>query len=171
MSAISDQYSVALFELAIEEKIVKELNQVFSDFVESIDEESIQCFLHPRISKKEKKAMIESFKLDPLFRDFLYVLIENNRFLMLNDILSGYQKLVEEQHKLMRIIVKSGKALTQEKIEILTQQYEKKYQRQVLIENEIDETIVGGLKFEYNGVVIDDTVNHTLNQLKSRLTK
>lgn len=171
MSAISDQYAVALFELAIEEKKTDDLSKVFSSFLESLDEESKQFFLHPKISKKEKQAMVNTFKIESLFKDFLNVLIENNRFLMLNDIFTGYQKLLEEQLNVMRITVVSGTALTKSRIETLKEQYEKKYHRQVLIENQIDETIVGGLRFEYNGLVIDDTVNHTLNQLKSRLTK
>ena len=171
MSAISDQYAVALFELALELKKTDALVKDFEAFLDALDEESRTFFLHPKITKNEKKIMIDSFSFEPLFKDFLKVIIENNRFLLLSAILKGVQKLVEEQNNLMHITVFSGKALPKNRIEVLKTQYEQKYHRQVLIDNEIDETIVGGLRFEYNGMVIDDTVNHTLNQLKSRLTK
>ena len=78
---------------------------------------------------------------------------------------------MESQKDIMRINVYSGKPLEKKRINQLKAQYEKKYNRQVIIENHVEASIVGGLRFEFQGLVIDDTVNHSILQIKSRLTK
>lgn len=172
MSVISDQYAVALFELALEEDSVNEIGTAFEKLVEGLDdEESRLFFTHPSIGIVEKKEALERLKIDALLQDFMYVIIDNHRFLELPEIYKSYFKLMESQKDIMRINVYSGKPLEKKRINQLKAQYEKKYNRQVIIENHVEASIVGGLRFEFQGLVIDDTVNHSILQIKSRLTK
>ncbi len=172
MSVISDQYAVALFELALAEEKAQSIGTELKDLVEAIyNEESRLFFTHPSIDKKQKKAAIDAFKIDGLLRDFMYVIIDNRRFLALSDIYQSYQKLSESLEDILRINVYSGKPLDAKRIKQLTEQYEKKYNRKVIIENHLEASILGGLRFEFQGLVIDDTINHTIHQIKSRLTK
>ena len=171
MSVIGDQYAVALFELALEENRLDETKNALATLLESFNEETVMFLTHPAITKKTKKETFESLGISNLLRDFMYVVIDNQRVLELQEILQSFAKLIESQADIMRIDVYSGKPLNKERIKELNTQYEKKYNRQVIIENHVDPSIVGGLRFEFQGVVIDDTVNHTIHQIKSRLTK
>jgi len=171
MSATSNQYAVALFELAHEADEKDVIQETFEAFAKELDLEEMTFFIHPRITKADKKAVIKAMDMHALFTDFIYVLIDNNRFENIQTIKQNYDKLILEQGKIMRIDVFTKTALDKSRMNQLKKQYEKKYNRQVMIENHIDETIAGGLRVEFDGQVLDNTVNHMLSQLKHRLAK
>ena len=171
MSAVSNQYAVALFELALESEVLEEVLKSYAAFLESIDEELAWFFLHPKIAKEDKKSVLKSLDTESLFRDFLSVLIDNNRFKLVHVVYEDMKKLKAAQNQEMQINVYSRSPLSDQKLNDLKAQYAKKYQRVINMVNIIDESIIGGLKFTYNGLVIDDTINQTLSQIKSRLMK
>ncbi|TVP97110.1 MAG: ATP synthase F1 subunit delta [Acholeplasmatales bacterium] len=171
MSAVANQYAVALYELALEQAEEDAVALAFKTFVDALDASITAFFLNPRVLKKDKQALLETFKLPVLFSDFLKVVIEHHRFLDLKAMYAAYVTLLETRARIMRVQVTSGRPLGEARIEALKTQYEKKYRRQVLLDNIVDPAIVGGLRFEYDGLVLDDTVNTTLNRLTSRLTR
>lgn len=171
MSAISDQYAVALFELGLESDELNDLKETYESFILSLDDSTMEFFLHPKISKQDKKALIKTFKLLPLYRDFLYVLIDNNRFDYVKEVYEGLDKLLNELNNQMVVKVYSKERLSKTKVAEIESQFESKYNRKVLIENIVEETIVGGLKYEFAGIVLDNTLNNHLNLIKSHLGK
>ncbi len=171
MSAQSEQYAVALFELARETDVITEIEKTFASFLKSFDKQSRDFFTHPNIKRYDKKAAVKAVGLPTLFQDFLLVVVENGRVDILDKMYKDYKHLIDKMHKKMHIVVKSKKTLQKSRIEQLKTQFEKKYSRKVTIENQVDESIVGGLRFEFEGKVIDDTINHNLATLRRQLTK
>ena len=171
MSALSEQYAVALFELAQEEDQARDIENAFTSFMESLDRETSAFFRHPAVKTEEKKAIVKTLELPELLRNFLFLILDKDRFDYLEEILESYKTIRSRADEEMHIVVYSKKALTEKRIEQLRDAYAKKYKRTVTLENRIDDTIVGGLRFEFDGKVIDDTINSTLKQFKSRLTK
>ncbi|MFP4286445.1 MAG: ATP synthase F1 subunit delta [Candidatus Izemoplasmataceae bacterium] len=169
MSALSDQYAVALFELGLENDSLNDLKVTYESFIPSLDQKTMEFFLHPKISKNDKKALIKQFDLPELFRDFLYVLIDNNRFDYVKEIYQGLHNLMINLANQMVVKVYSKENLSKAKVTEIQSQFERKYNRNVLIENVVDQTIVGGLKYEFAGVVLDNTINNNLNLIKSHL--
>lgn len=171
MSATSSQYAVALFELAHEKNQLEEIENTFQALVNAIGSEELAFFKHPKVLKKDKKDVIKGMKLNDLLTDFLFVLIDNNRFEHVELMYKDFEQLILEQGKKMRINLFSKERLDSKRMSQLKEQFEKKYNRQVIIENHVDSSIIGGLRIEYDGKVLDDTINQTLRQLKNRLTK
>ena len=170
MSALSEQYAIALFELVVENNQSMDIEKSFEAFVEGMDEKTMNFFLHPGVQKKEKKDIIKELSLTETFRNLLYLLIDNNRFDHLKDILESYKEIRSNQANEMHVVVYSQKPLSDKRKTALKDQFANKYHRKVTIENRIDESIVGGLRYEFDGKVVDDTVNSTLKQFQSRLT-
>lgn len=171
MSAISDQYAVALFELGLESDELNDLKESYASFIPSLDDSTMEFFLHPKISKQDKKALVKTFKLSPLLTNFLYVLIDNNRFDFIKEIYEGIDKLLNQLNNQMVVKVYSKTRLTEAKVSEIQTQFESKYNHKVLIENIVEQTIVGGLKYEFAGIVLDNTLNNHLNLIKSHLGK
>ena len=171
MSAISDQYAIALFEVSKEEDNLNAISDAYESFLEAIDQESMEFFLHPGIDKATKTKVIQKTDIPTTLKNFLSVLIQNNRFKVVKAIKRSFDDLLDTMHNRMDILVYSKKKLTNKRSETLKAQYEKTYSRQVTINNVVDPDIIGGLRFEFDGLVIDDTVNRTLNDLKRHLTK
>ena len=96
ISTVGLQYAKAIFDLACEKKLEDlyfENLKLINNLVNS-DENVLKIFSHPSINKDEKKLIIknvlEQRVLDE-FLHFLYVLIDNDRFVDLNDIVDSYQ--------------------------------------------------------------------------------
>ncbi len=171
MSAVSEQYAVALFELAKEASATDHVKDDFKQFLEGFDHETKTFFTHPNIDKNSKFDVVKACELTSLFEDFMHVIIENNRISILNDIFTDYADLIDQMHNRMHVTVKSKKKLDQKRMKQLKAQFEKKYNRQVSINNEVDDEILGGLRFEFEGKVVDDTINAMLSELRRGLTK
>ncbi len=171
MTDLTRQYALALFSLASEKKEIPIIQEEFTKLSLSMNDESMLFFLHPAFQKTEKKEIIAQLKFTPLLTNFLSVLIDNERFDYFNDILEAYIELVKNQNNLLNVIVKSNSPLTEKQIERIKSKLEKDYNRTVILQSEIDETILAGYKLEFEGYLVDDTVEKRLNDLVLSLKK
>lgn len=171
MSYVAKQYSEALFGLAFEEQQVDELLSEFKRFNAAIDEDIFKFLNHPKISKQNKKEIIDQSVDNTLLKHFIYVLIDNSRIDLLEDSLSEFEKYVRNQNKVLEVKAFSGKSLTSEQKTKLAESLSKKHNRKIELENIVDQSIVGGIRIEYEGMVLDDTINNYLRGLKANLTK
>ena len=171
MSYVAFQYAEALFALALEENIVDEVKDQFLSFKDAIDQE-IRIFLtHPKIKKQDKKEVLSKTTEHSLLKHFLFVLIDNSRFDLLEDIYIEYMRVYNNQNKLMNAVVYSKKALPISDLNKLKNNLGMKHNRKVKLENIVDPNIIGGLRIEYEGQIMDETINNYLQTLKQNLTK
>lgn len=165
MTDLAYQYAVALFSLSVEQKKASDITPSFDLFLKVYEGDLEKILLHPKIGKTEKKDIIQSLKLEPLFRDFLFVLIDKSRMEHIRDIKESYQHLLDEQQNILRANVFSKKPLDQKQMKNIEKALNSKLNRQILLENIIDSTIVGGIKITYEGKVLDNTINHFIQTL------
>ena len=171
MSYVAFQYAEALFALASETDQVGELQQVYKAFLDAQDKD-IEVFLnHPKIKHIEKKEVLKQSVQHPLFLHFLYVLIDNARMDVLSDVYHELTTIINNQNKVMNATVYSKQALTKTELENLQTSIGKKHQRTVTLVNVVDPTIIGGLRVEYEGHVLDQTINNYLHSLQNDLSK
>ena len=171
MSAVSEQYAVALFELALESNQVVAIKDAFAVFLDQLDDDAKTFFYHPNIDKSSKQAVVSKSGYPSLFKDFLKVVIHNNRMQALNDVKKAFDKLSEDEDAVMTLDIYTAKPLKDAQKKALEETYGKKYNRQIIVRVTIDDKIHGGMRIEYNGMVLNDTVQSSLNKLKSRLMK
>lgn len=171
MSHIGLQYAEALFSLALEQDKVDAVHTAYGSFLAQLGEEERRFFLHPKVRSDDKKRIIGELGLVEPLPGFLYVLIDNNRFDLLEDIALELRTIIDSQHRLMRVTVYSRRALSQTEQERLTQQLSTKHNRKIELDNRIDPSILGGIRLEYDGHVWDDTINHRLQEMQSALRK
>lgn len=169
MSVLGFQYAEALFDLAFEEKSVVEIKQTFESFLNLSTVDLDEFMTHPKITKEVKKEMIDAFEFPKMFTHFIYVVIDHDRYDLMKDIYAEFSKIMYRQNKVMYVTVYSKKALTQGEKERLITGLKKKHNRDIELKNMLDESIVGGLKVEYEGYVLDDTINNYLQNLKATL--
>ncbi|MDD4057256.1 MAG: ATP synthase F1 subunit delta, partial [Bacilli bacterium] len=97
---------------------------------------------------------------------FIFVLIDNERMAMIEDIIDSYIFINDEKNNIMRVDILVSTSLTKEQeeqlIQILAQRFGKKIKANIVI----DTKIIGGLIIKYNGQVLDDSVIGKLKSLK-----
>ena len=171
MSYVAFQYAEALFSLAKETSQIEDVLTEFKVIKKAFDFEIYQFLVHPKIKKQDKKDLISKFVNNSLLRRFIFVLIDNSRIEILDDVLDEFEKLIDNQNKTMKVQVYSHKLLSPGQKKQLADNLEKKHNRKIELENIVDKSIVGGLRLEFEGMVLDDTINNYLNSLKANLTK
>ncbi|OQX93546.1 MAG: ATP synthase F1 subunit delta [Tenericutes bacterium 4572_104] len=169
MTGIAYQYALAVFSLADEVDKAEEFKELLSNFIQGMDDEIYKFFAHPRIEKTEKMKLIENTVKDSLLINFLKVLIENDRIDIIEAILASYQDILDEINKVMQVKVISNYPLKKENIDKIKTKLKKIYKRSIEIEEVIDKSILGGYRIEFEGNIIDETINKQLDNIKSSL--
>jgi len=171
MTGIANQYALAVFSLAKEQGKELEFSISLSEFAGNITEDTQKFFAHPKISRIEKKSMLENVVKDGLLLNFLKVLTDNDRFSLIEAVALAYKDILDELNKIMKVVVFSKKPLTKTNLEKIKKKLKSTYQRRIELQEVIDEAIIGGFKVEFEGNVIDETINKQLEDLKSSLAE
>ena len=170
---IDSEYAKAIYELALEEKKV----DLFWDYFIVVDKTNDnpdfrKIMASPTIDNKEKKEIVKKVyhALDDTFLNFLYVLIDHNRFNLCDEIGHEYRKLVRLEKNIMFIDVLSAKELTEKQkakvVKTLTAKYNDKTLQFTYI---VKPDLLGGIQIISNGVSIDMSLKASLDRIKEEL--
>ena len=169
MTETSKQYALALFSLASNDKQTDGIYSEFHQFVDGFDDSSRKFFLHPKIENKDKREVVVKVLNNPLLINFLKTVIDNNRFSFIEEILKAYKDLLNESQNIAEISIFTQKALSEENKNKLINKFTKALNKKIMINEVINPSIVGGVRIEYQGNVLDQTINASLEQFKSSL--
>ena len=170
---IANEYAKALYELALssskEELILEEL-KVFCDSLKE-NNEYIKLLTFPSISNDRKKESLEVVlkEADQLLLNFVKVLIDNNRVNDIFDIYEGYYTLFLKDRNIVNVKVVSSDYLTEEEFNKMKTQLSKHYNREVVLENLIDKSLIAGYKFIANGEEVDFSIVNKISRLKKSI--
>ncbi|HQN74682.1 MAG TPA: ATP synthase F1 subunit delta [Bacillota bacterium] len=170
MIDVERQYARALFSLALEKEAVESTYQDLTDFINALDNQAKLFFLHPKIEIANKHQVIQKVGKNSLVINFLKVLLDNSRFELLPAIATEYQELINEMNETVEVMVYAKNELSATNIKKIKKKLQNKLLKNVVIKQTINESIIGGFKIEYQGQVIDETINSSLNMLKKTLT-
>lgn len=171
MSYVAFQYAEALFSLSLEKNQIDDVYQSYHRFVNALDIEINKFLNHPKVSKDDKKHLLKNVVSNDLLYNFVCVLIDNTRIDYLEDCLQEFKKIIDHQNHVMNVTVYAGKKLTKQALDNLVVNLSKKHNRKVAITHVVDPVIIGGLRIEFEGNVLDETINNYLHGMKANLTK
>ena len=103
--------------------------------------------------------------------NFLKLLIENDRVVVLPEIAEHFGTLKAEVENRVDAVVTSAAALSQEQLDQVADSLRQRLGREVRITTEIDETLIGGAVIRAGDVVIDGSLRSRLEGLANALVK
>ncbi len=167
---IADRYSTAVFEAGEDLGKIKEFYNEFTFLKEVFqgEEKLVEVLKHPKISKKEKKELMNNIFGENISQElinFLYILIDKNREGYLVDIIEGYEDLYFDYQGILRVVAVTVKPLKDDAKDRLAEALKAKLNKEIIITNEIDEDIIGGVKLEIEGKLIDGTIQGKLESI------
>lgn len=168
---LDKRYALALYKVAEEKDKVDIYLQDLREIVELIDNniEFQQIIKHPQIStSKKKKTFIKIFKghIDEELLSFLLILIEKDRILYLKEKLAEMEKIHLERMNTLLADIKTVIPLTEEEKKTLVTKLENKYDKKIILKEEIDESIIGGVFIKVGNDVIDGTIRNKLKEMR-----
>lgn len=169
---LDKRYALALYEIAQEQNKVIEFIDDLREASRIINsnKEFKEILENPNISKRRKKEIIKEIFGGQTFEaivSFLCVLVDKGRILYLEEKIRQMELIYLERHDILEAKVTSVIPLTDQEFSKLHEKLEKKYGKKVILEKEIDESIIGGLFVRVGNEVIDGTVAGKYKEIKN----
>jgi F-type H+-transporting ATPase subunit delta len=173
---LSRRYTRALFQLAREageeEKIGREIDQFFSSY-SGADLEKV--LINPAFAVAERKKILIQVagaqQLSPLLAKFLSLLLERDRLVELAGIVSCYRRLLNEARGRVEARVVSPDALDAPLLEQLRERLRALSGKDVVLNQETDPSLLGGLLIELEGKIYDGSIRAQLEKMKQRIAR
>ena len=126
-------------------------------------------FLHPVISLKDKKETIKESlgkNIDEKVLNFLETLLDENRLNIFNTIFELFKVKMDEIKNKQKINVISAIDLDDEDKQNLINKLNEKLSKEVILDCQKDESIIGGLVLKLNDKIVDLSLKTKFNNLK-----
>ena len=174
---IAKRYSRALFNLALEEKAVEQygteldgFNQVLKDFPDLGN--ALRNPLYPETVKKTLfQKVAAQLELSPIMKSFLNLLVEKGRIQHLAEIADYYHRLIDEYSNISRAKVKAASKLADAEIIEIAVALEKRIGKKIVVEFEVDPSLIGGVFAQIGDFVLDGSVKRQLINFKESLKR
>jgi F-type H+-transporting ATPase subunit delta len=112
---------------------------------------------------------IAGAKLDQRMQNFIGILAENHRLLLLPEILVQFEALRASVENTIDVDVVSAVALNEAQTTKLTDALTRRFKRKVRMQNSVDATLLGGAVVRAGDMVIDGSLKGRLERLATEL--
>lgn len=169
---VSKRYAKALFDAGIELDKIKEINRdiEFIEMAFKSENQLIQILSHPKISKDEKKSLLENIFEERILVEslnFLYILMDKRRERELFLIIEEFKKLYNEYAGILNVVAVTAVSMEEVSRIKLANVLKFKLNKEINLINKVDKSIIGGVILKLENKIIDNTI---LSQLKSMET-
>lgn len=171
-----DVYAQSLFEVAAEagtlDEMYQELGAVAGIFRENPD--FVRVLSSPAVTKKEKIGLISDIfdsRTDPLLSNFLKVLARNGRSACFEGIRMAFEQRYQKERNILAVTAVTAIELSPALRERLVTKLMGLTGKTVLLTEEVDPAVLGGVLLRYDSKEIDGTVKERLSGLKRQLAR
>jgi F-type H+-transporting ATPase subunit delta len=175
MEEIAEVYARALFEVACDQDVLDEVRDQLGQFADALNENRslMQFFFSPYFSSDEKKdALAKAVEGgNPAFMNFLEALIERHRMPVVFRIRERFDKMWEEERKLLAVEVTSAISLDDAIVEEIGRRVEEQTGRTVELSSRVDPEILGGLVLRVGNFILDASIVNRLEQLRKQVAQ
>ena len=173
MSAVST-YAEALFQAALERNELDETLENLKEFVNALheSEELREFFYGPQIGESQKRRAVDALTEDmsASTRNFLKVLIDNGRVEILEDTVQRYEDLVDEHQGRVEVQLTTAVELSEDALDrVKSRLGEILNGREVMLDTNVDPSIVGGAVLWVGERRVDGSVRGQLQGLREEM--
>lgn len=174
MEEIARTYARSLFEAAEDGGRIDEIRQELAEFTSAVDDSrDLQLFLFsPYFSSEEKIDGLRRVVADATtqFQNFLELLVENHRMPLLQRIRDQYEEYWADHRQLLPVTVTSAVELPQETIDKIQQSIAQQTGREVVLDRQVDDSVVGGIILRVGNRVLDASIHGSLERLRREVS-
>lgn len=175
MTAAEKEYGEALYELCAEEncaqEVLEQLDMVCALF--RAEPKYPHLLQDPALPKEERIQLLdEAFRgnVHPYLLNFLRILCERSAVGILPGCAQQVRDLYNEAHGLLPVTATSAVALTEGQRQALMEKLSRLTGKTILLDERVDESLMGGVKVTYDGKELDGSVAGRLEALRRILT-
>ena len=174
MTQVGSVYGEALYTLALEEKLSAQILEELSVLEQSFRAEPdfIRLLSTPNLSVQERCNILDnSFrgKVHAYVLNFLKILTEKGYMRHFFDCCKAYEESYNRDNGILPVTAITAVSLNPAQAERLTAKLCQTCGKQVKLYNRVDPEVLGGVRLDYDGKRLDDTVSHRLDAVRRLL--
>ena len=175
MEEIAQVYARSLFEVAREQDKIDPIREQLGQFADALqsDHDLQVFFFSPYFSTEEKKDGLHKAVegAEPIFMNFLELLIEKHRTPAIFRIRTEFEALWEEENKLLPVTITSAVELDEETVQNIGDRISEQTGRKVDLSATVEPDILGGIIVRVGNQVLDASVRNRLEQLRKQVAR
>jgi F-type H+-transporting ATPase subunit delta len=168
------RYAQAAFELAVEKKELESWQESLRKIVELVEDEKLVALLEdPKPPFTIKKFFLQERlgEVNPLALNLACLLMNRGRLRLVNKISQEYDRLLDAYYGVERAEVATALPLDDEDKERLSRQLGEIMGRKIVIDAQIDPSIIGGFIARVGDTLIDGSIRNRLEALRKSLVE
>ncbi|MBA2505282.1 MAG: F0F1 ATP synthase subunit delta [Thermoleophilaceae bacterium] len=173
MEELAEVYSRSLFEVAQEQGALDDIREQLGQFADAVSEDrDLQVFFFsPYFSSQEKKDGISKAVegANEYFVRFLEMLAERHRLPVIFRIHKSFEKLWEDENKVLPVTITSAIELDETTIKEIGDKIADQTGRKVEVETDVDPDVLGGLVMRVGDTVLDASIRMRLERLRKQV--
>jgi F-type H+-transporting ATPase subunit delta len=175
LRSASLQYANALADIALEQgaaqPVLKQLTEFGAAFAESAE---LRMFLAtPGVEWEAKHGVIEKLAArmgaSKIIRNFLFVMVDNQRTALLPDILEAFQEVIRRRQGVAEAEVSSAVNLSDAQKVQLLQTLERLTSKKIQAKYALEPELLGGAVVRIGDTIYDGSLRSRLNEMRARL--
>ena len=173
-ATIARPYAKAAFEYARDANELGRWSQGFALASRvAADPRIAELIKNPELTAADHASLITDVagaSLSPAQANFIKVLAQNHRLLILPEIVAHFEQLRSQIEHTVDVEVVSAVALDAAQAEKLKQALDKRLNARVRMKNSVDSSLLGGAVIRAGDLVIDGSLKGRLERLRTELT-
>ena len=174
MTQIGTVYGEALYDLAKSENLTDMIGSQLRALEDSLSEtpDYLRLLSARNVPKEERCGLLDAGfrgKLHPYVLNFLKILTEKGYAGHFPDCCASFRERYNEDHNILPVQAVTAVALTDEQSRRLSRKLQTLTGKQIALRNRVDPAILGGVRLDYDGRRLDDTVSGRLAGLREKL--
>lgn len=174
MTQVGSIYGEALYSLAhdegLSEVILEQLNTLAGCFNQ--EPEYLRLLSTPSLTKSERCQILDDCfrgRVDPYVLNFLKILTEKGYIRRFADCVEAYTSLYNQDNGILSVTAVTASDMTSGQITRLTDKLTEITGKRIALTNKLDPAVLGGMRLDYDGKRVDDTVAHRLDAVRRSL--
>ena len=174
MTGVGSVYGEALYTLAREEG----LSQVILQHLKTLDScfaaepDFIRLMGAPNLPKAERCQILDdSFrgKVEPYVLNFLKILTEKGYMRYFGDCVASYQELYNRDNGILPVTSVTAVPMSEQQRAKLVAKLQQLTGKHIELITKLDPNVLGGMRLDYDGKRLDDTVAHRMDAVRNML--
>ena len=176
MTTTSKEYAEALFELAAGEQVLEETSDGLVTVISALKQtpEYRSLLARAAIGKAERmKALDDAFagKVPNVLMGVLRMMISRGHINTVENMAREYEELSRQYRGESVARVLSAVPLKETEAMAIRAELEKRFGRAITVQCEVDPSLIGGVRVEVEGRVIDGSIRNKLEQIKDVMNR
>ena len=174
MTQVGSVYGEALYDLAkaedLSDRILKELEVLNQSFGE--EPGFLRLLSAPNVSKEERCSVVDqSFrdKVHPYILNFLKLLTQKGYVRHFSDCCAAYRDHYNQDNGILPVTAVTAVPMSDQQAAKLMAKLSELTGKKVELTNRVDPDIMGGVRLDYDGKRLDDSIAHRLDAVRSLL--